>query len=159
MWSWEVCHSVWTSSLDPRLARAVIYELCLRHLRHEASGVIVMPHYSCSELLVAAPGLCPQVQPRTGQQTLLSLFKKRSMLNLANSHKQSLMTRVAVVVMFFKLSKLNTLDISDYQWLEKCSEFSCFVNFCILTTKNQCDAKVVLPLARFLKTQWLLKCI
>lgn len=48
MWSWEVHYYVWTSSLDSRLAHVVIYEGCLRHLRHEASGVIVMPHYSCS---------------------------------------------------------------------------------------------------------------
>ena len=41
----EVHYYVWTSSLDSRLAHVVIYGGRLIHLRHEASGMIVMPHY------------------------------------------------------------------------------------------------------------------
>lgn len=58
--------------LDFRLASVVIYEGCLRHLRHEAPGVIVMPHYSCSWLLIASCSW--SVSPSTARRRRTNAF-------------------------------------------------------------------------------------
>lgn len=54
----KVNYHISASSARSRAAQVVIYERCLRHLRRKASGLIAIPHFSCSYLATVGSFFC-----------------------------------------------------------------------------------------------------